>query len=107
MIFKGNGCPFSWSCRYFYSERESLRSTEHGSLQILTVLEKPPCITVTNFGGKVSVFCNWVWVHYQILLYLDTNDMDAIAINKLCKLNFRYSTMYLAISQQQGYQGLL
>ena len=31
--------------------------------------------------------------------------MDTIAINKLCKLNFRYFTMYLAISQQQGYQG--
>ena len=31
--------------------------------------------------------------------------MDAIAINKVCKLNFRYFNMYLAISQQQGYQG--
>ena len=31
--------------------------------------------------------------------------MDAIAINKLCKLNFRYFTMYLAISQQQDYKG--
>ena len=26
-------------------------------------------------------------------------------MNKLCKLNFKYFTMYLAISQQQGYQG--
>ena len=26
-------------------------------------------------------------------------------MDKLCKLNFRYFTMYLAISQQQGYQG--
>ena len=26
-------------------------------------------------------------------------------MNKLCKLNFRYITMYLAINQQQGYQG--
>ena len=26
-------------------------------------------------------------------------------MNKLSKLNFRYFTMYLAISQQQGYQG--
>ena len=26
-------------------------------------------------------------------------------MNKLCKLNFRYFTMFLAISQQQGYQG--
>ena len=31
---------------------------------------------------------------------LDTCDADAIAINKLCKLKFRYFTMYLAISQQ-------
>ena len=45
-------------------------------------------------------------VRYQVCFVLDTNDTDAIAINKLCKLNFRYFTMSLAISQQQGYQGL-
>ena len=28
-------------------------------------------------------------------------------MNKLCKLNFRYFTMYLAISQQQGYQSFI
>ena len=28
-------------------------------------------------------------------------------MNKLCKLNFRYFTMYFAISQQQGYQGFI
>ena len=33
--------------------------------------------------------------------------MDTIAINKLCKLNFRYFTVYLTISQQHGYQGFL
>ena len=38
------------------------------------------------------------------VLRLDTYDMDAIATNKLCKLNFRYFIMYLDISQQQGYQ---
>ena len=43
-------------------------------------------------------------VRYQVLLYLDTHDTDSIAMNKLCKLNFRYFTMYLAISQQQGPQ---
>ena len=42
-------------------------------------------------------------VRYQVVLY--THDTDAIAMNKLCKLNFRYFTMYLVISQQQGYQG--
>ena len=31
--------------------------------------------------------------------------MDSNAINKLCKLNFNYFTVYLAISQQHGYQG--
>ena len=31
--------------------------------------------------------------------------MYTIAINKLCKLNFRYFTMYLTISQQHSYQG--
>ena len=46
-------------------------------------------------------------VRYQVLLFLDTHDTDAIAMNKLCKLNFRYFTMYLALSQQQGYQGFL
>ena len=44
-------------------------------------------------------------VRYQILLFLDSQDTDTIAINKLCKLNFKYFTMYLAISQHQGYQG--
>ena len=34
-------------------------------------------------------------VRYQVLLCLNTYDTDAIAINKLCKLNFRYFTMYL------------
>ena len=28
-------------------------------------------------------------------------------MNKLCKLNFNYFTMYLAINQPQGYQGFL
>ena len=40
--------------------------------------------------------------HYQVFLCLDTYDTDAIAINKLCKLNFMYFTIYLVISQQQG-----
>ena len=44
-------------------------------------------------------------VRYQVLLCLDTYNTDAIAINKLCKLNFRYLTMYLVITQQQGNQG--
>ena len=35
-------------------------------------------------------------VRYQVSLCFR---QDANAINKLCKLNFRYFTMYLAISQ--------
>ena len=35
-------------------------------------------------------------VHNQVLLFLRT---DAITINKVCKLNFSYFTMCLAISQ--------
>ena len=61
-----------------------------------------PCTTVTN-EGKVMVLLSMV--RYQVFFVLDTHDKDAIAMNKLCKLNFRYFTMYLAISQQQGYQG--
>ena len=33
--------------------------------------------------------------------------METIAIDKLFELNFRYFTMYLAISLQQGYQSFL
>ena len=46
-------------------------------------------------------------VPIKFCFVLDTYDMDAIAINKRCKLNFRYFTMYLAISQQQDYRGIL
>ena len=38
-------------------------------------------------------------VAIEFCLVLDTHDTDAIAMYKLCKLNFRYFTMYLAISQ--------
>ena len=64
-----------------------------------------PCTTVTNFcnEGKVMVLLSMVPIKFCFVL--DTHDTDAIAMNKLCKLNFRYFTMYLAISQQQGYQG--
>ena len=61
-----------------------------------------PCKTVTHFCSEGKVMLLLSVVRYQVLLCLDTYDMDAIAINKLCKLNFRYITMYLLISQQQG-----
>ena len=65
-----------------------------------------PCTTVTYFCSEGKVMLLLSMVRYQILLcFRHTHDTDAIAINKLCKLNFRYFTRYLAISQQQGYQG--
>ena len=64
-----------------------------------------PCTTVTNFCSEGRLCCYWVWFAIKFCFVLDTHDTDAIAINKLCKLNFRYFTMYLTISQQHGYQG--
>ena len=63
------------------------------------------CTTVTNFcsEGKVMLLVSMVAIKFCFVL--DTHDTDAIAINKLRKLNFRYFTMYLTISQQHGYQG--
>ena len=59
---------------------------------------------VTNFcnEGKVVLLLSMFAIKFCFVL--DTHDTDSIAMNKLCKLNFRYFTMYLAISQQQGYQ---
>ena len=64
-----------------------------------------PCTTVTNFCSEGKVMLLQSMVRYQVCFVLDTHDTDAIAINKLCKLNFRYFIMYLTISQQHGYQG--
>ena len=64
-----------------------------------------PCTTVTNFCNEGKVMLLLSMVPIKFCFVLDTHDTDAIAMNKLCKLNFRYFTMYLAISQQQGYQG--
>ena len=45
-------------------------------------------------------------VRYQVLIcFRRTHDTDAFVINTLCKLNFRYFSMYLTISQQDGYHG--
>ena len=60
---------------------------------------------VTNFCNEGKVMLLLSMVRYQVLLCFSTHDTDAIAMNKICKLNFRYFTMYLAISKQQGYQG--
>ena len=65
-----------------------------------------PCTTVTNFCSEGKVILLLSMVRYHVLLCIrHTRHTDAIAINKLCKLNFRYFTMYLTISQQHGYQG--
>ena len=44
------------------------------------------CTTVTKFCCEAKVMLLLSMVCYQVLL--DTHDTDAIAINKLCKLNF-------------------
>ena len=61
-----------------------------------------PCTPVINFCSEGKVMLLLSMVRYQVLLCLDTYDTDAIAMKKLCKLKYRYFTMYLAISQQQG-----
>ena len=65
----------------------------------------PSTKCVTNFCSEGKVMVLLSIVRYQVLLCFRHTHTDAIAMNKLCKLNFRYFTMYLAISQQQGYQG--
>ena len=58
--------------------------------------------TVKNFCNKRKVMLLLSMVAIKFCFVLDTHDTDAIAMNKLCKLNFRYFTMYLPISQQQA-----
>ena len=55
--------------------------------------------------AKVRLCCYLVWFAIKFCFVLDTHDTNAIAINKLCKLNLRYFTKYLTVSQQHGYQG--
>ena len=64
-----------------------------------------PCTTVTNFCSEGKVMLLLSMVRYHVLLCFRHTRHDAIAINKLCKLNLKYFTMYLTISQQHGYQG--
>ena len=52
-----------------------------------------PCTTVTNFGNKGKVMVLLSMVRYNFCFVLDIHDTDAIAINKLCKLNFRYGAI--------------
>ena len=46
-------------------------------------------------------------VCYQVLICLDSYDTDAIAINKLCKLNFSYFTMYVLSYKSAAGSGFL
>ena len=56
-----------------------------------------PCTTVTNSCKEDKVMVLPSMVPIKFCLVLDTCDTDAIAMNKLRKLNFRYFIMYLAI----------
>ena len=52
-----------------------------------------PCTSVTNFCNEGKVILLLSMVAIKFCFVLDT------------QLNFRYFTIYLDISQQQGYQG--
>ena len=47
-----------------------------------------PCTNVINFCSEGKVLLLPSMVRYQVLLWLETYDSDAMAINKLCKLTF-------------------
>ena len=65
-----------------------------------------PCTTATNFCSEVKVMLLPSMVRCQVLLcFRHIRYGHYCDINKLYKLNFRYFTMYLAISQQQGHHG--
>ena len=57
-----------------------------------------------NFGSEGKPMLYLSVGSLSNFAFLDTYDMDAIAIAK--QANFRYFIMYLAISQQQDYQRL-
>ena len=58
-----------------------------------------PCTTVTNFCSEHKVMLLLSVLCYQgLLCFRHIHDTDAIAINKLFELNFRYFTMYFAKS---------
>ena len=65
-----------------------------------------PCTTVSNFCSEGKVMLLLSMVRYQVLLCFRHTRYGRYCY-KLCKLNFRHFTMYLAISQQQGYEGFL
>ena len=65
---------FTTSCRFF--------------LGVETAVYK-----YNNFGSNGKPMLLLSVVHYQVLRCLDMYDVDTIAINGLCKLNFRYFTM--------------
>ena len=60
-----------------------------------------PCTTVTSLCSEGKVMLLLSVVRNKVLC-LDTYDTDTIDINKICELNFRYFTLYLVISKQQG-----
>ena len=64
-----------------------------------------PCTTVTNFCSEGKVMLLLSMVRYQVLLCFRHTRHGRYCYKQLCKLNFRYFTMYLTISQQLGYQG--
>ena len=64
-----------------------------------------PCITVTNFCSEGKVMLLLSMVRYQVFLCFRHTRYGCYGYEQVCKLNFRYFIMYLALNQQQGYQG--
>ena len=60
------------------------------------------CTTVTNFCSEGKVMQLLSMVAIKFCFVLDTYDTYAIAMNKLCKLNFRYFTLYLTMAGLSG-----
>ena len=66
-----------------------------------------PCTTVTNFCNEGKVMVLLSTVRYQVLLCFRHTRYRRYCYEQACKLNFRYFTMYLAISQQQVIRAFL
>ena len=66
-----------------------------------------PCTTVTYFYNEGKVMLLLSMVLYQVLLCFRHTRYGRYCYELACKLNFKYFTMYLALCQQQGYQGFI
>ena len=64
-----------------------------------------PCTTVTNFCNKGKVMVLLSMVRYQVLLCFRHTQYRHYCYEQAIYAKLQVFTMYLAISQQQGYHG--